>query len=77
MNIDTDSSQAHSNKNKLHIHRDNEIRKNIQIMSNGWAFLGKGDGEGSIAYERKRIPLIKPTHPPLFLAPMATPDAPG
>jgi hypothetical protein len=37
-----DYSQAHSNKSKLHIHRDDALRQNIQIQSSGWAFLGGG-----------------------------------
>jgi len=40
--MNTDSALTHYNKNKLYIHRDNELRENIQILSNGWVYLGGG-----------------------------------
>jgi len=42
MNTVTDSSQAHLNKNKLYIHRDNGLSRNIQVYRMGGIFIGRG-----------------------------------
>ncbi len=44
--INTDSALTHHNKNKLYIHRENELMRDIQILSNGWVYLGGGRCRG-------------------------------